>query len=634
MKKICLLILLSGLMFSAYAQKKTINMATELHKLGNIQALPSYWEDTKLIQVSSYDTTGGNNDGFSGKYSFIRKTPDGSLVIFEAEGNGVINRIWTPTPTDDTLDFYFGGSDKPSFSIRFSDLFTGDVFPFVAPLSGNEIGGYYCYFPIPFKNGCKIVFRGDKLEFYQIQHRSYPKHYRVENFSQKLAETAKPAIKALIQHWKNVGELDVNTAIHTDTMLAPGQTITLAELTQGGRILGIKLQPAEAFTGLNRQIDLRITWDDEDRPAIYMPVADFFGYAFGNISMQSLLLGTADHTNYCYFPMPFDDHAKVELIYRSPDAPVQSEAIQIKADIFISDEERDPKKEGKFYAYWNRNKDAPLGEPHLFLEGQGKGHYVGTILQAQGLNPGMTIFFEGDDITTIDGEMRVHGTGSEDYFNGGWYALLDRWDRKMSMPLHGSLDYSLPYARTGGYRLFISDKMPFKKEIHHTIEHGPEQSNVPVDYTSVALYYSEGPIAQQKDKPTNALTEFYIPDTFMFYPQLMQYAFAGTVKVDGNTLQSGSGGKVRIDLSELPKGHYTLYADMEKGSEGAEISIWQRQTPVSEPISFYASEKMSKPKEYLCDIDISDFKETITLHFKKDETKSKIHINRLILVRD
>src|SRR5699024_5182113 len=118
--------------------------------MASIQDLPRYMDGTTVRQFSSYDTTGGNNDGFSGKYSYIRKTADSSLVIFEAEGQGVINRIWTPTPTDDTLDVYFGGAEEPSFSIQFSELFTGKTYPFVAPLTGHAIGGYYSYVPIPF----------------------------------------------------------------------------------------------------------------------------------------------------------------------------------------------------------------------------------------------------------------------------------------------------------------------------------------------------------------------------------------------------------------------------------------------------------------------------------------------------
>ena len=58
--------------------------------------------------VSSYDRTGGNDDGFSGKYSFIRKEGD-ALVIADLKGPGVIYRIWTPTPTDDYLEFYLDG---------------------------------------------------------------------------------------------------------------------------------------------------------------------------------------------------------------------------------------------------------------------------------------------------------------------------------------------------------------------------------------------------------------------------------------------------------------------------------------------------------------------------------------------
>ena len=103
----------------------------------------------------------------------------------------------------------------------------------------------------------------------------------------------------------------------------------------------------------------------------------------------------------------------------------------------------------------------------------------------------MTIFFEGDDSTVIDGEMRLHGTGSEDHFNGGWYALKDRWDAAFSLPMHGALDYSLLFSRTGAYRFYFNDKLTFNKSFYHTIEHGPEGNQYPVVYTSVAFYYSD-----------------------------------------------------------------------------------------------------------------------------------------------
>jgi hypothetical protein len=631
MKKLASYLILFFLSANLYAQKIPVSVYTEVKKLSRIQDLPKFWEGSEIKQTSSYDTTGNNDDGFSGKYSFVRRNPDSSLIIFDVPGNGVINRIWTPTPTNDTLDFYIGKVTTPTFSIRFSDLFSGKVPPFTAPLTGNELGGFFSYLPIPFNNGCKIILRGKKLEFYQIQYRTYNADYKVEPFKLPLNQTAVNAINELPLDWKNIA-LNTDKSIKSDLILSPGKSVTLAQVAVGGRITGIKLYPSLAFTGLNKQMDIRITWDNEETPAVYMPVADFFGYAFGKESMQSLLLGSKDQINYCYIPMPFASKAKIELIYRLPRPGISGEPIKIKSEVFFSKQKLNPATEGKFYAFWNRNQNIPAGKPHVFLEGKGKGHYVGTILQAQGLKPGMTLFFEGDDESYIDGKMNLHGTGSEDYFNGGWYALLDRWDRAMSLPLHGSLDYSLPFARTGGFRLFIADKMPFQKQILHTIEHGPEQNNKPADYTSVALYYARKAISKQA-VPTNLNTSVYIPDTLMVYPQLMQLTVDGNLRVEGNSMQSSTGGSVRIALNEIPKGIYKLYADLEKTPDGAEISLWQRQKLVSSSISFYSKDRQQSKNTFMCDLIIDDFRNAISLHFKKDISKSIIHIDRLILVR-
>ena len=73
--------------------------------------------------VSSYDRSGGNDDGFSGKDSFVRKEP-GGLVLADLEGPGVIYRLWTPSPGEDVLEFYFDGEPEPRIHRGFRDLFT------------------------------------------------------------------------------------------------------------------------------------------------------------------------------------------------------------------------------------------------------------------------------------------------------------------------------------------------------------------------------------------------------------------------------------------------------------------------------------------------------------------------------
>ena len=111
-----------------------VSLTSELKPFYNIDDLPVYRDKTVIGQTSSYDTTGGNDDGFSGKYSFLRKRNDSSLVIFDMQGPGVINRIWTPTPSEDSLDFYIDDTSHAAFTIKYLDLFSGKYSLLLRPL--------------------------------------------------------------------------------------------------------------------------------------------------------------------------------------------------------------------------------------------------------------------------------------------------------------------------------------------------------------------------------------------------------------------------------------------------------------------------------------------------------------------
>ncbi|MHC4560914.1 MAG: hypothetical protein ACYS80_26840, partial [Planctomycetota bacterium] len=92
--------------------------APGIQELYRLDRLPLLKESIKVASVSSYDRTGGNNDGFGGQYSYVRKEKDG-LVLADLKGPGIIYRIWTPTPTDDMLEFYFDGENEPSIRLKF-----------------------------------------------------------------------------------------------------------------------------------------------------------------------------------------------------------------------------------------------------------------------------------------------------------------------------------------------------------------------------------------------------------------------------------------------------------------------------------------------------------------------------------
>ena len=268
--------------------------------------------------------------------------------------------------------------------------------------------------------------------------------------------------------------------------LRAGETSTLLDVQRPGRIVGLRLTPASAFAGKRRATVLRAYWDGDDQPAILCPVGDFFGYAWGEPAMQSLLVGTNAAGNYCYFPMPFERAARIEL-YCAPEFAGET---SLDAEVLFVPAGR-KKNEGKFYTLWRRENPTTKGTPFTFIQTQGRGHLVGFVHQAQGFESGQTPFFEGDDQTTIDGELVIHGTGSEDFYNGGWYDVPGRWESRRSFVLSGCLDYRKHLGRSGGYRILLGDAYAYRHGILQTIEHAPTGNDILTDYCGTTFLYSE-----------------------------------------------------------------------------------------------------------------------------------------------
>lgn len=638
--QILLIISLVVSAFQAQSQEKVYKWGDELELLKRIDKLPEYRSGQIVEEISSYDRTGGNDDGFGGKYSYICKE-NGRLVIADFKGPGVVNRMWTPTPTNDTLLFYFDGEETPRLKICFMDLFSGKVYPFVKPVCGNEAGGYYCYIPILFRKSLKIVYDGEKILFHQIQSRSLPGK-NVESWTGEFSSADKQLLADVCQTWGDISPKATNyikglsSTIQTKEeifTLQPGEEHLFFKSDKGGRIVGIEIDGGVSFEGIYKDVVLSASWDNESVEAIYAPLADFFGYAYGKSAMRSMLMGRQATKNYCYLPMPFDQLATMKLIYKKREDQQQN-PVNVHVKIYYNENKREVTTEGKFYSVWRRELPEK-GKFYEFLHVKGKGHYLGTIHIAQGLRPGMTLFFEGDDSTFVDGKMRMHGTGSEDYYNGGWYALLDRWDSGVSMPIHGSLDYSLPMNRTGAYRFFLSDKMTFEKEIFHGIEHGPEGNEFPVDYTSVALFYSDTPL-QSRMEPTEELRTVYLPREHVYFPQLMDITLGGGVQIfhdRGIRMNTQNEGMVRIMLNDVPEGKYKLSISYFEKPEGADFQIWQRQKQLSDWQTTKKETENYKEKISIGEIELTKQTNSVSFYVRRNEGGTQFELDRIFLER-
>ncbi len=628
-----------------FPQKSTIGLTDLVEQFYDFSSLPKYEQNTYCAEVSTYDRTGGNDDGFSGTYSFVRKNPDGSLVIFEQKGPGVINRFWTPTPSADTLDFYIDDSLHKAFSICYRDLFSGKVYPFAAPLCNNQLGGYYSYLPIPFNKFCKVVFKGKKTQFHQIGYRLYKSGVPVKSFSLALTDNEKTALEKVKKVWQNLEAIIKNSkgarVSKKIITLKPGETSVVFTSDKPGRIAGFEIISRSALGTIAKNMDLKITWDDDKQPAVYCPLADYFGYAFGKASMMGLMAGSDGEKNYSWFPMPYDQSAKIELIYRKTNMDTLLGGVTLLVKVYLQNKKRNAATEGKFYAAWNTQNPVVTGKPFTMLDVKGKGHLAGVSLQAQGLKPGMTLFFEGDDSTVIDGQTRFHGTGSEDFFNGGWYALLDRWNDAMSLPLSGCLYYSTALSRTGGYRYFITDKISFNTSLLQTIEHGPEHNLFPSEYTSVSYYYCDKNNAP-KVFPDNNNTTMFEPDTLVFYPQITPSAMDGNMcveaKWDGPAKKMfytvGDVSLLKFYFKDIPEGSYTLYINYDKAMNAAEFSVWQTQTKISSWINGYAPTTQKFQTQKAGTIHINKLNQTISFRFKTTAERNKFTLAKIVFVRN
>jgi hypothetical protein len=605
-------------------------------ELGRLDLLPRFKSSVFVGSVSSYDRTGGNDDGFSGKYSYVAKE-DGALVVADLQGPGVIYRMWTPTPSDDVFEFYFDGEDTPRIKVKFRNIFTGTQPPFEAPLVGFGAGGFYCYVPLPYAKSCKIVARAERVQFYQINYARYPNDMPIKSWTPvEKPEDLQLWQRALALFGSSGKDLsqqaappDAACTVHAQQVsLTPGSSATLLETQSGGRVVGLRIAPASALAGKGRDLTLRITWDGEDTPAVLCPAGDFFGYAWGQPAARSLLVGTTGGDCYCYFPMPFDRSAKIELVSERTEGP----PVELRAEVVTVPVPRRV-DEGRFYAVWRRENPTTKGQPFTFVAGEGQGHLVGCFLQAQGMVSGETPFFEGDDETALDGETTIRGTGSEDFFNGGWYDVPDRWEKTLAFPLSGCLDYQKPLGRSGGYRLMLGDAYAFRKSIRQTIEHAPTGNDIDTDYVGVTYLYLSTAPPFVGSLPPVADRRVVDPARIVFKPAwavpIRAFTFRGATltKMDEEVagkrtsflrMQTGAtdwfgAPFVALECVLPAAGKYRVSIEAIHGPAQGIVQLFRNEVAVGEPVDLYAEKRAASGIVSLGTIDAQEGPNTLML---------------------
>ena len=123
------------------------------------------------------------------------------------------------------------------------------------------------------------------------------------------------------------------------------------------------------------------------------------------------------------------------------------------------------------------------------------GRFIGVYLVTDGQNESkLPTWLEGDEQFTCDGELRIHGTGTEDSFNGGWYAVPGRLNGPGTTPLSGFPVYRKDGGRNVAvaFRWYLTDPVSYEKSIDAELEHGGT-NDVNANYRTAAFFYDAAP---------------------------------------------------------------------------------------------------------------------------------------------
>lgn len=170
-----------------------------------------------------------------------------------------------------------------------------------------------------------------------------------------------------------------------------------------------------------RSIILQMYWDGAKKPAVSVPLGDFFGIGLGRMTaFQSALFSDPEGRSFnCYVPMPFRKGARIVFVNESSNDEL------LFYDINLSALKTPPQAVTYFHAYWSNNDGAKLGDDFEILpKVNGRGRFLGTNFSVRPDTVyGDTWFGEGEVKTYLDNDDQyptLAGSGTEDYIGSAW----------------------------------------------------------------------------------------------------------------------------------------------------------------------------------------------------------------------
>lgn len=346
--------------------------------------------------ASSHDPAGEDDRG-----RYLRSGERGGReehVLLDEAGPGVLTRLWSANPErGGTLRIFLDGAERPWLEAPMDALLSGRG-PVPPPLAATAGRGHVLLLPVPFAERLRVTID-----------RSTGKGLYWEASTLGLPEgvaAASPGPDALD---------DPALAAVAATLARPVDP-AFGEPVRGAAPLTWTAPPGPGVvTGLRLSVPpdrlgaLRLVVEVDGRTAIDVPAGALFGLGPRAAAVSTWWASAdADGTLVSRWPMPYREGLTVRLLAEEP-LPVG-----IAGAVGPGEPER--------WVFRGAHRDRAMvtrpAPTFLLAEARGPGVWVAETLWVE--NPSPRWWGQGDATLTVDGEVRLRGTGTEDHFGAAW----------------------------------------------------------------------------------------------------------------------------------------------------------------------------------------------------------------------
>ncbi|AUX45152.1 hypothetical protein SOCE26_066330 [Sorangium cellulosum] len=442
-----------------------------------LESLLSFHPGWITRSVTTHDPAGGNDDGYRPGVALEGE----HRVLFHARGEGRITRIWMTAPRAELekpgQELWIEIDGRTVFRGSHRDFFEGRGL-WTSPLAlgvDASSGAFTSYVPFAWSSEAKIRFRGVPI-YYQVTYREGPgaaSGPSSEELAQFMAEDWTRALPAPSRQQAP----------------SPGAPLVLAEgpATVSGLVLHI---PAASL----KDLEVRIG----GQPPV--PASFFFGLASASTDSDG---GWATFRSALHAAWAPDAGGTGRLATRLPVPLAEGEALslevaqggaiaRLEAAVAVA-----PARRGVRLLAQYRDQTAPGRETTMPLfESDEPLQLVALLKHLSGGLPNDRTYLEGDEMIRTDGmslPLQI-GTGTEDYFNGGFYFLGAHSNAFSGLHRFLVIDPEEGWKRArfvhSLYRLHVADPIVSRSGLRFGIEAGPTGAYTPLQVRSLGLAYT------------------------------------------------------------------------------------------------------------------------------------------------